>query len=329
MRSWYSWIKQKTINCRITWYFSTITLDNPFSPVAEDSIYTISTRNKSLSQYLSFISLFPSNRNVNKAWSHVYRLETPVYKYETFKKFSEKYPAFPNKQALANDLDLSTKVYLPFQKDSLYGYIDSASSKIKITPTFTEAAPFSEGMAAVMVPCGKEICPYLYINMEGTTITNYPWSEANDFHHGRALAAIGNCENDSCRYGFINRFGEWIIAPDFSDAFEFTDGLALVRKENTGYGYIDEAGVVVIPMEYGDAFTFSEGVAAVQSRDSSKLYGFIDRFGKWAVLPRFSGSRIVFRIPRHRLLMIKNCGAILIIRATGLLNLNLNLLFHF
>lgn len=261
---------------------------NPYVPTAEDSIYAISTRGHKLDQYFSFISLFPANRNINKAWAEVYRLENPVYSYQSFKKFGEKYPAFPDRRQLEKDLALTRKKYFVIEKDGLFGYADSADMQIRIEPQFTEAAPFSEGLAAVLLPCSKVPCYYSYVTLEGLFIHTEPWTEANDFHNGLALAAIGNCNADSCRYGFINRFGEWEIAPQYSDAFEFSDGLALVKKEPEGYGFIDKSGRIIIPLKYKDAAPFSEGVSCVQAGDSSALYGYIDQYDKWVISAKFT-----------------------------------------
>lgn len=261
---------------------------NPFVPLAEDSVYAISTRGQKLDQYLSFISLFPANRNINKAWAEVYQLENPVYSYQSFKKFGEKYPAFPDRLQLEKDLSLTKKKYFVMEKDGLFGYGDSADMQIRIMPQFSEAAPFSEGLAAVQLPCNREPCYYSYVSLEGQILHTELWTEANDFHSGLALAAIGNCNEDSCLYGFINRFGEWEIAPQYNDAFEFTDGLALVKKEPGGYGFIDKSGRVVIPLQYKDAAPFSEGVSCVQSGDSMALYGYIDQYDKWVIDAKFT-----------------------------------------
>src|SRR4029450_1378791 len=107
--------------------------DNPqnaYVSIAEDSIYILSTKDRTLNQYLNFISQNSSNRNINKAWKRVYELETPVYDYESIKKFSEKYPRFPDRQQIDSDLVLSKKIYFPVKKDSLYGYADSATMKL-------------------------------------------------------------------------------------------------------------------------------------------------------------------------------------------------------
>ncbi len=264
--------------------------ENPQSPhvsESEDSIYALGTNDKTLESYSKFITAFPGNRNAGKAWEEVYKKETPVFNYESIKKFSEKYPAFPNRQELDSDLILSKKLYFPHKNDSLYGYVDSQSMKVKIPHRFIDASPFSEGMAAVQLPCSSQYCPYSYVTLKGEIIATYPWIEANDFRDGLALVAVGNCDHDSCRYGFINRFGNWVVEPQYDDAFEYHEGLALVRKEGKGYGFIDKKGSVVIPLQYPDATSFSEGVAAVQLKDTSALYGYIDKSGRQVISAGF------------------------------------------
>lgn len=291
-RSNYEWLlfQDKTKNHQLQEYISFLNEypHSPYAPVVEDSVYRISTKDHQLSQYLDFLSAHPTNRNVNKAWAEVYKLENMIYSPASFKRFLAKYPQYPNKRQLDRDLMLSAKKYTPFQQGDLYGYFDSTEMKVKITPRFTEAAPFSEGLAAVMLPCESLPCSYSYVTLEGRMLSTVPWSEANDFHEGLALVSVGNCSADSCSYGFINRFGEWVIAPDYDDAFEFTDELALVRIDQKGYGYINKSGKMVIPIQYGDAAPFSEGLAAVQPNDSMGWYGYIDTAGQWAIKPAFT-----------------------------------------
>ena len=46
--------------------------DNSYAQAAEDSVFSIVTRDDQLSSYLNFIQAYPSNRNVNAAWQKVF-----------------------------------------------------------------------------------------------------------------------------------------------------------------------------------------------------------------------------------------------------------------
>ncbi|MCY7411141.1 MAG: WG repeat-containing protein [Chitinophagales bacterium] len=279
--------KSHRVNDYIT--FTKEHTESPYFLEAEDTIYLIITRDDSVKRYLDFINLFPSNHNVENAWMKIYRKETAFYSYNTFKNFQKKYPFYPNQLQLEKEMKQSTKKFESFEKNNLYGYIDSKSRDTLARAQFTEASPFSEGMAAVKLACNTEHCNYAFINADGKIMSTYPWSKTEDFNEGKAQAAIGDCHSNSCKYGFVNRFGEWIIHPRYENIFDFTEGLSMVHNENKGYGFIDSKGREVIPLKFVDATSFNEGFALVQVKES-KLYGFIDHSGKFAIEPMFQNA---------------------------------------
>ncbi|MFI5135485.1 MAG: WG repeat-containing protein, partial [Chitinophagales bacterium] len=259
--------------------------ESPYRTAAEDSVYTLYTHDDQLSSYAGFIKNFPSDRHVSLAWERIYEKETPLFTVETFRKFLAKYPDFPDATRVQRDMKLVSRQFQPIEKNGLYGFLDLQSRDTVIRPQFTELSPVYNGVAAAQLPCASATCPYCYVCVDGTIITRYAWSEANDFTDGHALAAVGNCEKDSCKYGFINRFGDWIVKPLYQDAFEYNEGLSLVKR-NDLYGFINTAGDEVIPVKFMDAGSFSEGLASAQSPDS-KLYGFIDHHGNFVIPPQF------------------------------------------
>ncbi|MBX9722929.1 MAG: WG repeat-containing protein [Candidatus Obscuribacterales bacterium] len=84
-----------------------------------------------------------------------------------------------------------------------------------------------------------------------------------------------------------------VKSDDIKSVGHFCDGLARVvlHPNSKGTIYINEEGKVVIPandkLEYSGAF--SEGLAAAVSKES-KLMGFIDKQGKFAIQPKYYGS---------------------------------------
>jgi len=240
-----------------------------------------------LKSYMNFISSFPANPNVEKAWQNVYEIETPLFSAKLLKQFLDKYPNYPHRQQVQNEIRLSSRQFEKCQKKGLYGFVDLTTRDTLIKPRFIEAAPFSEGLSVVKLPCGKIDCEYEYVTVDGRIISTYPWNEASDFTEGHAIAAVGNCDNDSCKYGFINRFGDWIVEPLYDAAYEFSEGIACVHDKHLGYGYIDITGKVLVRLKYTNAGTYSEGLADVQDGKDA-LYGFIDKSGKTVIAPSFS-----------------------------------------
>jgi len=259
--------------------------ESPYKTAAEDSVYALYIHDDQIGSYLAFIKNFPTDRHVNAAWERIYEKETPLFTTETFRKFLAKYPNYPDVNRVQRDMKLVNRQFQPIEKNGLYGFLDLQSRDTVIRPQFTELSPVYNGVAAARFPCAKHDCPYCYVCVDGTIINRYPWSEANDFIDGHALAAVGNCAKDSCHYGFINRFGEWIVKPVYQDAFEYNEGFALVKRNNL-YGFINQSGDEVIAVKFSDAGSFSEGLASAQSPDS-KLYGFIDHSGNFVIPPKF------------------------------------------
>lgn len=99
----------------------------------------------------------------------------------------------------------------------------------KISPNFSEAAPFHEGLAAVEDDDG-------FINAD-------------------------------LDWGYIDVKGHYVIDKQYNWAGSFSEGLARVQIGEK-YGYIDKSGKLLIPMRYVWAEDFSEGLARVTIRVS-------------------------------------------------------------
>ncbi len=127
----------------------------------------------------------------------------------------------------------------PALKNGKYGYININGAFI-IPPTFTDANPFSEGLAAVHVGGHSFIAggekPYL--------------------------------STEGGKWGYIDRAGEIKIAPQFDVANRFSDGLVLaaIRGGAEGEaGYIDQKGLFKIAPKYSSSRSesFAHGMAFV------------------------------------------------------------------
>lgn len=101
------------------------------------------------------------------------------------------------------------------------------------------------------------------------------------------------------RYGFIDQTGQVVIPPVYDEANEFSEGLASVWNDGH-WAFIDPAGKVVfrLPADCLVVSHFSEGLALVNvggkethhSIDGGK-WGYIDRFGRFAVPAQFTMPR--------------------------------------
>jgi hypothetical protein len=170
-----------------------------------------------------------------------------------------------------------------------------------INPQFDDAAPFSEGLAFVVIGdanAGK----VGYIDKSGKLVISPRFDSgvippsfladrhlsdrtylfrAKGFHEGLAAVLIGSPSTG--RYGYIDTTGKMVINPQFNYAVDFSEGLAFIRDEATGrYGYIDKTGKVVVNPQSGFGYDFSEGLAEVAIGNK---HGYIDRSGTMIVPP--------------------------------------------
>jgi hypothetical protein len=149
-------------------------------------------------------------------------------------------------------------------RQSRVGFVDS-SGRFRIPPTFDEALPFSEGLAAVRV--GEK---WGFIDKTGGMAIAPQFAQAYYFLEGVAVAEIEK------RSVLINRKGE-VVASGFDRFWDIAEGRVQVSLGRND-GYIDFAGKVVIPLTYdGAVYGFQGGVTAVSKDDK---WGYVDRWGK-------------------------------------------------
>lgn len=161
--------------------------------------------------------------------------------------------------------------YFQVEKDGKTGFRD-LDGNIVIEPKFDMAEMFSEGYSSVTVG-GK----HGFIDETGKYVLPLQSYEfLGSLHNGLASVRV----ND--KVGFINIKGEEIIKPQFDWVGDFSEGLCVVRNDNSKneigkYGYIDTTGKVVIDFKFQYATNFESGRAKVEINN---LWGAIDKTGK-------------------------------------------------
>jgi len=152
---------------------------------------------------------------------------------------------------------------VPYRKDNKVGFAVS-SGQFKIPPTFDEALPFSDGMAAVKV--GEK---WGFIDTAGHMVITPRFEDAYYFVEGVAAAELGE------RSVLINRQGK-VVASGFDSDFAIAEGRVLVSRGRLS-GFIDFSGKVVVPLVYEGAVEYNGGLAAVSKAGK---WGYIDRDGR-------------------------------------------------
>lgn len=191
-----------------------------------------------------------------------------------------------------------------------YGFINT-DLEYAITPQFTNAESFSEGLAGVQVndTYGELSGKWGYINRHGEFVVEPVFDTAYSFHDGIAVVSKNH------KYWYINKNGKLMHGPyDYAEPFSeerafaklrwdcrvivrknrrkalvienclyntsFRDGIAFVCKLVDGkelWGAYNRKGKVVIPFEYDRIDGFVNGYARVYHNDR---VAFINKSGK-------------------------------------------------
>lgn len=136
--------------------------------------------------------------------------------------------------------------------DGKWGFYDPERD-LEIPCTWSDASPFSEGLAVVANENGR----YGYIDVYGKLVLPCGWSYAYPFSEGLAVVedSLGYC-----------RFFDRHYNPPFSSTWNradfFSEGLAGVMKGDK-WGFIDKAGKLVIPCVWYEVDWFHNGKAKV------------------------------------------------------------------
>lgn len=190
----------------------------------------------------------------------------------------------------------------PLRQGRVYGYID-LEGRMRITPRFSYARPFRQGLAAVQVGGvwqGRRLRGGVwgYIDLDGAMAIEPDYAQAGDFS-AEGLAAVYRSGRSSRPggtlqfAGYIDRQGEVAIpAGENAHGDRFSEGLAAVQDSLTGlWGYIDTSGERVIAAELTRVGAFAQGRAPagryVAGSAEHIRWGYLDTSGRWVVEPRF------------------------------------------
>lgn len=163
-------------------------------------------------------------------------------------------------------------------KDSLYGFVDTATWEISIPLKYKDAMDFSDGLVAVT----EEGSNWFFVDRNDQVAIPGTFNRAGSFsEHLCPVARDG-------KYGFINRKGEIVIPYQFDETLGFSQGKAAVAKKDPNgtllWGYANKQGQLVIDYLFDDASDFHEGLASVSVNGK---YGYIDTKGSFAVPPQY------------------------------------------
>lgn len=244
---------------------------SPFLRTAQDSIFSIMTRDRTIASYYQFIKENPSNPHFEKAWRQVYKLYMTDYSPEKIIEFRIDYPKYPFVEELKVDIKLASKRFLPFKKNQKWGFCD-LEGKIMIEPQFESVEEFEQGLALV-IKDGK----VGYIDKAAKSIIPFQYEDGESFQNGLAIVGEGDF------YGMINRANEVVLPMKYDYIGSFNNDLALVANEDY-YGYCNPKGEIVIPIQLEYASDFENGYAVIEIEGKK---GMINTLGKIVIPPLY------------------------------------------
>ena len=169
---------------------------------------------------------------------------------------------------------------LAWDDNRLAGFIDIKGNWV-ISPQFSDAKKFSEGLAAV-----KDAKNNLwgFIDTSGKYVIQPQYLDVTPVFEGTALVNSGKDGQYGNSWGMININGEYIIQPDYKYITYFKEGYAVIRSDSNSFRYVDAKGNIAFNGEvFLKAYLFHEGIAVVKAKDGRwkmlHLDGSISDFG--------------------------------------------------
>jgi len=160
-----------------------------------------------------------------------------------------------------------------------WGFVDT-NGKTVISPRFSLAKNFSEGLAAVVLTDGDK---WGFIDKKGSLIIKPLFEAHSSFNNGIADVVLN--EAGVNKKGFIDTNGNFLIAAQYSQAYAFDGDLApMLNSATNKWGFIDKQGKIIIENKFDSVTPFSEGLAAVEVNEK---WGFIDNKGEFIIKPIF------------------------------------------
>ena len=160
-----------------------------------------------------------------------------------------------------------------------YGFVDTNGNTV-ISPRFSLAKNFSEGLAAVVIADSDK---WGFINKNGDLVIKPKFEVPSSFNNGMADVTVK--EAGVYKKGYIDTSGNFLIPAKYLHAHGFNENLAPVfNNEIKKWGFVDKQGELVVDYNFDSTFGFSEGLAAIEI-DNKR--GFVNIKGDIQIKPSF------------------------------------------
>jgi len=235
---------------------------NRMRNTALENLYGIYRKNNDVQGLVFFVHSYPMASQANEAWKLLFSLSVRSYSDEELIRFLAMYPEFPLRNTILKELQMSSKRFLAFYRDDMYGYIDT-NGTVSIPAQYDAVSVFKEELALV-----NRNDSVWFINKLNENVFNQSYEDAYGFDAGVAPVKRNG------RWKFINRQGQ-VISPDYEEINELSDGLYVLKVKGR-YGALDRFGQNRVEARYDYLGNFSKGFAPY--REAEK-YGFVSLSG--------------------------------------------------
>ena len=253
---------------------------NPYVEKAWGRIYSIYLQEGTLDAFARFIQLYPSAPQAASAWKQIYRLYMQPYSVEKLAQFKTDYPAYPFLEDLASDGDLLLKKLYPFVQNGTFGYMDTQGKGI-IAAQYDAASAFYNGLAIVSK---NEL--FGLINKKNESITALQYLDISK-------STDGFIAEDSAGYYIFNNQGQLLqkealqweelqqTLSALSNQIETIEPIVVskyVRIDKNGKVGLSKQGKSVLPTKYDDVI-FSNDSGFIFAKLGKSLHYF-DTLGR-------------------------------------------------
>lgn len=163
------------------------------------------TEQKNIQKLVQFIEEETNTEHVTSAWNAVFLMEVPMLRKESLIRFKEKFPQYPYKSKLEEQISLAQSELYPFLDNGKYGYMDESGQQ-RIRCDFEEAGLFYHGLAVV----GQEQ-KYGVIDKEGRMVIPFQYDVIYNFEESSTIVGQGDY------YGVIDPFNTLLIPIEFEE----------------------------------------------------------------------------------------------------------------
>ncbi len=236
--------------------------NNSMRNTALENLYDIYRKNNDVEGLVYFVHQYPESGQANEAWKLLFSLSVRSYSDEELIRFLSMYPEFPLRNTILKELQMSSKHFLVFRRDEMYGYLDT-NGTIHIPPQYEAASEFKEELALV-----SRNDSVWFINKHNENVFARSFDDAYGFNAGVAPVKHQGI------WTFINRQGQ-VISPEYEDINELSDNLYVLKVKGK-YGALDRYGQSRVEARYEYLGNFISGIASY--REGEK-YGYIDLNG--------------------------------------------------